>query len=155
MVELRTIGPDDWQDWRSIRLRALADSPAAFGSDLAREEANTEDVWRDRAGKGSVLVYDEGRPVAMGAGFAGERPGFLMVVAMWTEPERRGEGLGGQVLDAIVEMARSLGLRAHLFVMLDNPEVAHLYERHGFVRSGLIEEHGGRLAEQLVFQAEP
>jgi len=102
-----------------------------------------------------VLVYDEGRPVAMGAGFAGERPGFLMVVAMWTEPERRGEGLGGQVLDAIVEMARSLGLRAHLFVMLDNPQAAHLYERHGFVRSGLIEEHGGRPAEQLVFQAEP
>ena len=47
------------------------------------------------------------------------------------------------------------GLRAHLFVMLENPEAARLYERHGFVRSGLIEEHGGRLAEQLVFQAEP
>jgi len=40
-------------------------------------------------------------------------------------------------------------------VMLENPEAARLYERHGFVRSGLIEEHGGRLAEQLVFQAEP
>ena len=50
------LGPDDWQDWRSIRLRALAESPAAFGSDLAREEAHTEDVWRERAGSGSVLV---------------------------------------------------------------------------------------------------
>jgi len=154
MVELRTIGPDDWEDWRSIRLRALAESPAAFGSDLAREKAFTEDDWRERACSGSVLVYDQGRPVAMGAGFA-ERPGFLMVVAMWTEPDRRGEGLGGRVLDAIVDMARSLGLRAHLFVMLENPEAARLYERHGFARSGLIEEHGGRLAEQLVFQAEP
>ena len=128
MADLRTIGPEDWQDWRSIRLRALADSPAAFGSDLAREEANTEKVWRARAGSGAVLVYDEGRPVAMGAGFAGERPGFLMVVAMWTEPSRRGEGLGGLVLEAVVEMARSLRLRAHLFVMLDNPEAAHLYD---------------------------
>jgi len=155
MVEVRTIGADDWQDWRSIRLRALAESPAAFGSNLAREQAFTEDEWRARAAGGSVLVYDEGRPVAMGAGFADERPGFLMVVAMWTEPARRGEGLGGLVLDAVVEMARSAGLRAHLFVMRDNPDAGRLYERHGFVRSGLVEEHGGRPAEQLVFQADP
>ena len=155
MVELRRIGPDDWQDWRSIRLRALAQDPAAFGSDLAREQAFTEVDWRDRAGGGSVLAYDGGVPVAMGAGFAGERPGFLMVVAMWTEPSRRGEGLGGQVLDEVVAMAQELGLTAHLFLMKANPEAGRLYERHGFVRSGLVEDHGGREAEQLVFQAEP
>jgi len=154
MSDVRRLGPDDWEAFREIRLRSLADSPDAFGSTLERERAFTEDDWRERACSGSVLVYDQGRPVAMGAGFA-ERPGFLMVVAMWTEPERRGEGLGGRVLDAIVDMARSLGLRAHLFVMLENPEAARLYERHGFARSGLIEEHGGRLAEQLVVQAEP
>ncbi len=158
MVELRTIGSDDWQDWRSIRLRALAESPAAFGSDLTREQAFTERDWRDRAGGGSVLAYDDGVPVSMGAGFADERPGFLMVVAMWTEPARRGEGLGGRVLDAVVAMAQERGLTAHLFLMQANPEAARLYERHGFVRSGLVEEHGGRLAEQLVHargQAEP
>ena len=69
-----------------------------------------------------------------GAGFV-ERPGFLMVVAMWTEPERRGEGLGGRVLDAIVDMARSLGLRAHLFVMLENPEAAVISVIVGIVDS--------------------
>ena len=39
--------------------------------------------------------------------------------------------------------------------MRDNPDAGRLYERHGFVRSGLVEEHGGRPAEQLVFQADP
>jgi predicted GNAT family acetyltransferase len=157
MVELRMIGPDDWPDWRDIRLRALADSPAAFGSNLARERAFSESDWRGRT-DGSVLVYDDGAPVAMGAGWADDREGYLMVVAMWTEPSRRGEGLGGMVLDAVVALAQSRGLQAHLFLMHENPEAGRLYERHGFVRSGLVEEHGGRLAEQLVHaqdQAEP
>ncbi len=150
MVELRRIGPDDWQDWRSIRLRALAESPAAFGSNLAREQGFAESTWRERT-EGSVLVYDAGVPVSMGAGWQEEdREGFTMVVAMWTEPSRRGEGLGGRVLDELVRMAQAEGLTAHLFLMQENPEAGRLYERHGFVRSGLVEEHGGRLAEQLV-----
>jgi GNAT superfamily N-acetyltransferase len=157
MVQLRVIGPDDWADWRRIRLRALAESPAAFGSTLAREQGYDESEWRDRA-DGSVLVYDDGVPVAMGAGFADDRPGHLMVVAMWTEPARRGEGLGGLVLDAVVAGALERGLVPHLFVMEANPEVGRLYRRHGFVASGLVEEHGGRPAAELVYgqgQAEP
>ncbi|MGI9156731.1 MAG: GNAT family N-acetyltransferase [Marmoricola sp.] len=153
MTELRMIGPDDWRDWRDIRLRALADAPSAFGSVLAREQDFTEADWRQRTSC-SVLVYDEGVPVAMGAGFENE-PGQLMVVAMWTEPDRRGQGLGGRVLDEIVSMARSLDVVPHLFVMRANPEAGRLYERHGFVRSGHLEDHGGREAEQLVFQADP
>ncbi|MBZ5203293.1 GNAT family N-acetyltransferase, partial [Planomicrobium chinense] len=69
---------------------------------------------------------------------------------MWTDPAYRGRGLGGVVLEMVVEDARRRGLVPHLFVMQDNPSAARLYERHGFVRSGLVEEHGGRLAEQLV-----
>jgi GNAT superfamily N-acetyltransferase len=153
-VELCRIGPGDWRDWRRIRLRALAEAPAAFGSTLAREREFTESDWRQRIGSGVVLLYDAGVPVAMGAGFENE-PGHLMVVAMWTEPHRRGEGLGGRVLEEIVSIAHSRGLVPHLFAMRANPDAARLYERHGFVRSGLVEDHGGREAEQLVRQADP
>ncbi len=147
------IGPDDWRDWRSIRLRALAESPSAFGSTLAREQEFAEADWRERTSS-SALVYDEGVPVAMGAGFEDE-PGQMMVVAMWTEPDCRGQGLGGRVLDAIVSLARSRHLVPHLFLMPGNGVAGRLYERHGFVRSGHVEDHGGREAEQLVFQADP
>jgi predicted GNAT family acetyltransferase len=152
-VETRMIGPDDWRDWRYLRLRALADAPAAFGSTLAREQRFTEAEWRERTGA-SVLVYAEGVPVAMGAGFE-DRPGQMMVVAMWTEPGHRGNGLGALVLDRVASLARSRGLVPHLFVMRDNPDAGRLFERLGFVRSGLVELHGGREAEQLVGQADP
>lgn len=136
---------------RHLRLRALADAPSAFGSALAREQAYTEAEWREWT-HDCVLLYADGVPVAMGAGFENE-PGYLMVVAMWTESARRGQGLGGRVLDEVVALARSRGLVPHLFVMRANPEAGRLYERHGFVRSGLVEDHGGREAEQLVYGA--
>jgi len=49
-VELRLVGEDAWQRWRVIRLRALRESPAAFGSTYAREAGFTETDWRARLG---------------------------------------------------------------------------------------------------------
>ncbi|RLV50094.1 GNAT family N-acetyltransferase [Nocardioides mangrovicus] len=142
------IGPEDWPHWRGIRLAALAGDPDAFGSTLAREQAYDEQRWRGFCHEPATLVLDGDEPVAMGSGFADE-PGRLMVVAMWTRPERRGEGLGGRVLDAVTAWAVDQGLRPHLFAMLTNPDAERLYTRHGYVRTGLVEEHGGRLAAQL------
>ncbi|MDN5768889.1 MAG: hypothetical protein L0H96_22325 [Humibacillus sp.] len=47
---LRVISPEDWAVFRALRLRALADSPNAFGVTLAEATANAELIWRDRAG---------------------------------------------------------------------------------------------------------
>ena len=47
MSEVRRIGPDDWELFRDIRLRSLADSPDAFGSTLERERAFRHAELRD------------------------------------------------------------------------------------------------------------
>jgi hypothetical protein len=65
MSELRRLGPDDWEAFREIRLRSLADSPDAFGSTSAREQEFTEDDWRRRLGGPVYAVTDPG-PVAVG-----------------------------------------------------------------------------------------
>src|SRR4030095_13513793 len=52
-AELRRIRSDEGLKLRSLRLRALADAPMAFGSTLAREESFPESVWHERAAGGA------------------------------------------------------------------------------------------------------
>ena len=40
--------PADWETWRDLRLRALRDSPSAFGSTYDREATYDKALWRDR-----------------------------------------------------------------------------------------------------------
>jgi hypothetical protein len=45
---VRRLGASEWEAWRSLRLRALAEDPAAFGSTYEREAAWSDDGWRAR-----------------------------------------------------------------------------------------------------------
>ena len=157
--QVRVLGVEDWATWRAIRLRALQDSPAAFGSTYARELAFSEQLWTERLGDPhsvSVLVSEDGRPVGMGGGFP-DLPGFLHVVAMWVEPSARGRGMGHHVLDGIRGWADPRGLRLHLDVYSGNPAARRCYERYGFVGTGETRplRHGGsEVAERMVLAAE-
>ena len=147
-VIVRETTADDWACWRDLRLRALLDTPTAFGSTHEREAAFTEDDWRGRTGgpahaaargDGSagpaLLAFVGGVPVGMGGGFR-DLPGWLHVVAMWTEPAWRGHGAGRAVLEQLKGWSAARGLRVHLDVETTNLGARLLYERAGFVATG-------------------
>ena len=109
MSELRTVGADDWQTVRDIRLDALREAPYAFASTYAREAAFPEQTWRERATSGSsILAYlpEFGRaPVGLVAAIQ-EIPSQLELVSMWVRPQARGRQVGSALVEAIVERAR-------------------------------------------------
>jgi hypothetical protein len=47
-MEIVGLRPEDWAVFRDVRLAALAESPAAFGSRLADEAQHDEARWRAR-----------------------------------------------------------------------------------------------------------
>lgn len=133
------IHADDWEAWREIRLRSLADAPDAFGSTYEREQSFTEDDWRDRLSSGPrVVVLVDGQPVALGGGFP--RDDGLMVFGMWTDPGHRRQGHAYRVLDEVVTWARERGLPVTLHVNTANPGARAAYERYGFIGTGHLEE---------------
>jgi GNAT superfamily N-acetyltransferase len=147
-VTVRQTTADDWKTWRDLRLRALQDTPTAFGSTYERELAFTEDDWRDRAGGlanaavlgtgtagPSLLAFVGDVAVGMGGGFR-DLPGWLHVVAMWTDPAWRGHGAGSAVLEHLKAWSAGQGLRVHLDVETGNQGARRLYERAGFVATG-------------------
>ena len=154
-VETRVLSGDDWGTWRDIRLRSLQDSPSAFASTYEREAAFTEADWRERLENPesvSVLAYDGGVPVAMGAAFP-DVPGYLQVVAMWSAPASRGRGGARAVLAVIERHARDVGRRLHLNVNAANLTARGVFERYGFESTGETQpmrEGSDDLMERMV-----
>lgn len=151
MTEPVRLGPDDWQDFRDIRLRSLADSPDAFGSTLEREAAFTEDDWRLRV-RGPVFVVLDPGPVAVGGIFDADGVGHVW--GMWTDPAHRGRGHARRVLDALTPLHD----RVQLHVNVANPVARSVYERYGFVGTGELEPlrpGSEQRIELMVLRREP
>ena len=131
---LRVISGDDWAVFRALRLRALADSPDAFGVTLAEAEANPEAIWRGRAeGPGPLLMaYSRESPVAMGGLHTPENSQEAFVWGMWVDPDSRGQGLGARILRELLDWARRLDRAVSLHVTEGNDGARRLYEAHAF-----------------------
>ncbi len=140
MATIEHLGPDDWRDFREIRLRALADAPTAFGVLLADAEQQPEDTWRSRLDQGDPIlaVREDDRLVAMGAGWLPPDETDRMVVwGMWTAPEARGRDYARALLDRLVDEARAQGRRiVELHVTEGNDTARRLYEGCDFVATG-------------------
>ena len=136
MIELQTIGPDDWKLWRELRLAALTEAPYAFGSRLADWADAPEERWRERLGVPSayqVIASLDGTPVGMAGGFRAEEPEVTELVSMWIAPAGRGHGAGDALMTAIEDWARGIGARVLKLSVVDGNEPAHnLYLRSGF-----------------------
>ncbi len=155
MDEIRRLHEAEWPLWRELRLRSLAESPDAFGSTLTREQQFSEGDWRERLQGVAVVGFVAGRAASLGGGYR-VRPGWLQVVAMWTDPEHRGAGLAGRMLDLIVEAAYAENRRVVLDVERGNASARAVYERYGFVRTGHsspLREGSELVVEELVLPA--
>lgn len=151
MIDVRRITPDEAQVLRAVRLAALADTPAAFGSTLDRELAFDDADWSNRAVAGSVgderctflAWHTDGWVVGIVGGYRlGPTEGAptsraVDLVSMWTDPSVRRAGIGRRLIDAVVEWARTAGAdRVELWVTRGNDPAQHLYESMGFTATG-------------------
>ena len=56
--QIRAFFPHEWRTYKDLRLRALADSPDAFGSTLAAEQDRTDAEWSSRLASGAGSGLD-------------------------------------------------------------------------------------------------
>ena len=141
MTAARVTAPteQDWDVVRALRLAALADSPDAFDSSLAREESRTEQDWRAALREGGQrLAWLDDRPVGMARGTRHRDEHHL--VGMWVSPAARGSGAAGALVDAVVGWARELAApRLYLWVVGANEAATRLYVERGFAPTGRVQ----------------
>lgn len=161
-VSVRRLEADEWQAYRDLRLRALAESPDAFGSTLAVEAEFPEERWSTRLAQGASSASD----LPLAAERAGERVGLawgriepfaageVHVYQMWVAPEARGQGAGRRLLETIVDWGRASNAHAVLLgVTCGDTPANHLYRALGFQPVGEpapLRPDSTRFAQQMT-----
>jgi GNAT superfamily N-acetyltransferase len=126
-------------------LRALADSPDAFGSTLEVEQAKPDEYWSERLSSTAASQFQLPLVAEAHGEFAGlvwgwidpSKPDTAHVIQMWVAPEARGKNLGALLLNSVVAWAREVRVKSVLLrVTCGNSPANHLYVRAGFAPVG-------------------
>jgi ribosomal protein S18 acetylase RimI-like enzyme len=144
MIVVEPITPQNAMMFKQLRLRALQDTPKAFGSTYARESLLTDSDWMDRAanwnGERSVLyIASDG---GVGCGIAGahldeDDRTRAHLISMWTAPEYRQRGVGRFLVNTIIGWARLRRASIlELLVTSQNHPAILFYQRLGFTFTG-------------------
>jgi GNAT superfamily N-acetyltransferase len=157
-VDIVALTPADWPMLRAIRLRALRDSPHAFGSDHERETAWSAEEWRSTFASATWFVAFGGRD-AVGLSrtvrTAGS-PHQRHVESVWVAPGERRRGVCRAMFAELILRERRTGVTLLLAWVLDgNREARQVYERLGFRASGHRQpfpDAPGRIEELLEYR---
>lgn len=161
---VRRFETSEWQVYRDLRLRALAESPDAFGSTLVVEQARADEAWESRLGSGvaskldlPLLALADNEPSGLAWAKVDQTdPWRVNLYQMWVAPGSRGQGLGGLLLNTAIAWARAQGAKEMgLGVTVSNSPALHLYRHAGFSPSGPAESlrpGSDLLSQSMVLQ---
>lgn len=149
MIAIEPIIPQNALIFKTVRLRALQDTPHAFGSTYAQESQLTDAEWIARAarwnGERSIvfLAMHDGNACGMAGSYLHEDDATQAhLVSMWTAPTHRQHGIGRLLLTEVLAWAclrKAFTLR--LMVTSVNQPAIQFYHRLGFTRTGRTEPY--------------
>jgi ribosomal protein S18 acetylase RimI-like enzyme len=146
LIAVKRITPESALVFKDVRLRALEESPTAFGSTYAKESQLSDEEWVRRAARWSgegadaiFLALDGDAACGIVGSYVEEgKPGLTQVISMWVNPAFRRMGVGEKLIDAVVEWNRLRDIReVRLMVTSVNQGAIAFYERIGFRMTGM------------------
>jgi RimJ/RimL family protein N-acetyltransferase len=156
-VHIRQLTPADAAAYRAIRLAGLKQNPEAFGSTFETEFAKPLAWFFGRLSESTVFGAFCDREILGVAGFAARTPqkeahkGLLW--GMYVRPEARGTGVAGQLVEEVIDFARSRVELLQLSVVAGKERARRLYARLGFVEYGIERnslKHNGRYYDEIL-----
>lgn len=145
-MHIRRLTPTDAAIYQALRLAALKELPAAYGSSYAEEKdapvALLEQILAHRPDRGTFGAFRASQlvglvSVAREAQNNTAHKGLLW--GMYVRPDQRGQGVGRELLLKAIALARSMPglLQVNLAVGATNVPALRLYESVGFRAFGV------------------
>ena len=156
---IRDATPADVDAICAIHNQGIADRVATLDTTL-RTPADTRAWLSERGPRHPVLVVERNDTVVAWASLNrfNRRPAYDSVAdfSVYVERASRGQGIGRQLLDRLIERARALGFhKMVLAAMAFNEAGLVLYARAGFTRVGVYREQGqldGRWVDVVIME---
>ena len=143
--EIEILKPEQWQEYREIRLKALQTDPTAFGESYEREiKRPSEEIIR-KLSDSNLKVYVarvDNKIVAL-AYYTLVLPGHVdhnaKIHAVFVTPEYRGQGIGFKLIKQILNDLHQIPKISRLWLSVGNEQVAakNMYKKLGFKECGI------------------
>lgn len=139
-MEISTPRPEEWEEFRRIRLEALRTDPAAFGSSYAAEASQSDELWQARL---AATDQKTGRQIALLAKRGVETVGLIgayrdertwRIISLFVSPRARRAGIGRALVREVLKAIHGTGgpPSIELTVNAERKRVVAFYEDLGF-----------------------
>lgn len=135
-LSIKTLTPEDWQDWKTIRLEAVRLHPEAFGGSYEDESRHPDDIFKQALQKNTIFGAYINNVLVGVAGF------FILssrktkhrgnLFSMYLKKEYRGQYIAGELVKAVINHAESRVEQLHCSAVTTNPAAIALYKKYGF-----------------------
>ncbi|WP_298984718.1 GNAT family N-acetyltransferase [uncultured Roseibium sp.] len=157
VAEVRRIGSDEVEVFKRIRLEALQLEPNSFASSYEDWIELSDDEWRRRMSNPVFVAFLDDQPVGITGLLrqsASKMAHRATIVMVYVRESLRGKGIAKDLLEAVVEQARVLGIQQlELSASAENLPALRFYRRAGFVEAGRIPGgfiQEGRLVDDII-----
>lgn len=157
-IEVRRLRADEAAVFKALRLEALTLEPASYASSLSDWAGLSEQDWVDRLEDAAVhAVFRDGEPVGL-MGVMRQKSSKMkhraMLVMVYVRAGERGRGTAKALLQAMLDHARTTGVRQiELLASAENDAALGFYRREGFSEIGRIPAgviHEGREIDDVM-----
>ncbi|MGI8839488.1 MAG: GNAT family N-acetyltransferase, partial [Caulobacteraceae bacterium] len=132
---------EDVARFLSFRRTGLTNDPDAFRILPSDDAAISDEAWRARLERDHVVGVERGGDLVGVGGlsrFTGAKLDHKgLIWGMYVAAAERGSGVAGEIMQALIEIARGQVRQLQLTVMADNARARAFYERHGFELYGI------------------
>ncbi len=143
-IVIREANMTDMDQYRTLRLFALQESPLAFGADYESSLNYPPEFWQERLREDehAVTFVAEHAQTLIGMTGIHRRPlpktkHSATIIGVYVHPDWRGLRVADSLIDACIEWAKSRDVvTVKLSVNAENKSAIRCYERHGFAIYG-------------------
>lgn len=137
-IDIIQLSATKWQQYKSLRLRALKEDPQAFGSSYKKELQYSDKKWQSRLTGGDLIIFAnlDQQLVGMAGAYqtdADQKSQSSTIFGVFVVSEARGKGVSRKIMKALLRLLKDRGVaQVNLTVNKDQLAAIGLYRKLGF-----------------------